>query len=274
MIRIASRIQKLTLALAAAAVLLGAQQSARAAFVLVEDFNALTTGAVNSQNGWTADSATVDVIDTAPASAADKALQNGDNSTEAYKTTPTIANNSTGTVFFQFNASNLSSGQSFGIADSSIDVDGGSVFLNYRAQLALTGTGGFTARSGGSSETIDSVSLSTDTWYSIWMVVNNTANTFQAWIQGGSIASQTQLAAGSTSTFNFRNQEPGSADLTNFLFARGGGGTGDSVAIDNIYVDNAESNLDNPIATVIPGPAALPAGLALLGLAAIKRRRA
>lgn len=262
------RQMKLIAAALAAVIVLFGSGSADAAFVLVEDFNALSTGGVNGQNGWTADSATVNVIDTAPASASDKALQNGDNSTEAYKTIPTIADGATGTAFFQFHLTSLTPGQSWGLADSSI---GATAFDSYRPQIALNAAGNFVALDGGSSAAIDNVSLSTGVWYSIWMVTNNASNDYQVYIQGGSIASQTQLTASGDGTFAFRNTETSSAALTNFLFARGTG-TADSVAIDNLYVDNAGQNLANPIAAVIPTPAALPAGLALMGLIAMRHR--
>ncbi|QNN22944.1 hypothetical protein HED60_11925 [Planctomycetales bacterium ZRK34] len=243
---------------------------AQAAFVLVENFNALADGAVNGQNGWTADNSSVDVISTSPASASDKALESGGPSTEAYKTIPTIANGSIGTVFFQFNADVLTAGSSFGLADTTIS---GGIFESYRPQIALNATGDFLVRDGGSFDTVDQA-VSADTWYSIWMVADNSAaNTYEVYIQGGAFGSQTQLTAGSgaQSVFAFRNDETGGADLTNFLFAHGGG-TDNAIVVDNIYVDAAGENLTDPISAVIPVPAALPAGLMLMGALVIRRK--
>lgn len=236
--------------------------TAQGAFTLVDDFDGIAVGSVNGENGWTASDNSIDVV----ADGFDgNGLQNGNNSTWAAKTIPTIATGTTGTLFFQFNASNLASGQSFGLADSNLD---GTIFNSYRPQLALTGSGPFTARDGGDSLEIDSVSLQPDTWYSVWMVVNNDTKTWEAYIQGGAIASQTKIASEGENVFNFRDSEQTAADLVNFVYARGNG-TGDSVIIDNIMVDTTGENLSNPI----PEPSVLAmSGLLSVGLLARRRR--
>ena len=264
--------RKIALAAAVAVGISGVAGTAHGAFVLVDDFDfdGVSIGAVNGQNGWKADHESINIV-------ADgftgNGLQNGGQSNEAFKAIPAIAVGTTGTLFFQFSASDLAAGQSIGLADGTAETmtsyPAGSVFVNYRPQLALTGAGAFTARNA-TTATINSVTLEADTWYSVWMVVNNADEnpTWEGYIQGGSITTQTKLAAGSTDTFTFRGEETEDADLTNFLFARGGGGSGDSLVIDNIYVDTAGENLSNPI----PEPSVL-AMSGLLGAGLLARRR-
>ncbi|MBI1370998.1 MAG: hypothetical protein GC162_20380 [Planctomycetes bacterium] len=265
--RIPSR--QLTLIVGLLATLMLSTQ-ARAAFVLVENFNALTDGGVDGQNGWTASDASVDVTSAAPASPADKALQSGSTSTAAYKTVASINNGSTGTVYFQFNASVTTPGTSFGLADASISLVS-NTFNSYRPQIAIDAAGAFVARDGGSFVTLDQ-SVAANIWYSVWMVANNSSDTFKAYIQGGAFATQTQLTAnaGVKTSFAFRNDETGTAALTNFLFAHGGG-TDSAIVVDNIYIDAAGQNLAAPV-TAVPAPAALPAGLTLMSLLMMRRR--
>ena len=88
--------------------------SANAAFVLVEDFDGLTLGDLNGQNGWTASATTIDVaVD--PADPLNQVYQTPTASGNARKAFGSIANNSTGTLFFRFRSTgtvNYSAGAS------------------------------------------------------------------------------------------------------------------------------------------------------------------
>ncbi|MEM6820830.1 MAG: PEP-CTERM sorting domain-containing protein [Verrucomicrobiota bacterium] len=228
-----------------------------AQFVLVDDFNSLTTGGINGQNGWVSDTATFDVIDSSPASPTDQALQNGSANTFASVGTSAITQGNTGTLYFRLNASDFASGQSIGLSDTVPTVQSGA-FDTYRPHIAFNGTGDFLVRDGGGFSTVTNVSLATNTWYDFWMVANNSSETWELYVQGGSITTQTQVAVGATTTFGFRNTT--NADLDSFLMVRGGGGNGDTVAVDDIYLDNSSINLANPIPE--------PSSYALLGIAA------
>ena len=59
---------------------------------------------------------------------------------------------------------------------------------------------------GTSRTTICIPSLWFDTWYKIWLVVDNAADTWQVYMQGADLTTPTLLAlADGTTTFAFRN---------------------------------------------------------------------
>ncbi len=253
-------------------------------FVLVDNFNSLTTGDLGTQNGWATDDADgtrYTVTDTSPFSASDKGVlngANGSNPADMYKALGNnIDNNTTGTLFFQMYVNDKSAGTSIGLADSTVPSVGGTsaIFNTFRTQLAFSAAGDFTARNGGSSATLDqSGSMQTGVMYSVWAVSNNTSNTSQFYIQGGTFTEQTQLTAGSgtITSFAYRSNNPASDSLTYFLSASSGAGGGaDSIALDNIYIDNTGVNLVNPIPE--PGTYALLIAFGMLTLAVVRRRR-
>jgi hypothetical protein len=150
-------------------------------------------------------------------------------------------------------------------------------FTQFETQLSLSvqsGVDRIRVRNGGSrGELTDEVEAFQ--WYSIWMVVDNAADTSEIHILGGEFVTQTQLDLQGLTEFGFRNGQANNA-LTTLFIATGrntdtfpGENIG-PVYIDDIYVDRTGRNLANPI----PIPEPSPTGLALLACtAALGHRR-
>ncbi len=85
-----------------------------------------------------------------------------------------------------------------------------------------------------------------DTWYKTWVVINNSANAYEVFVQGGALAAVTQVAAGAKNVFNFRNGEAAN-ELVNVFFRTNPPHTA-AFLIDDIYLDTAGRNLTDPTA--------------------------
>lgn len=112
------------------------------------------------------------------------------------------------------------------------------------------------------------VSLSLDTWYRYTITINpinGAADTYDLRVQSLESAAFDQTATGLV----FRNNI---ADINSFnIFANTGTATtGDVFAIDNLRTTTDANSL---VFNVIPTPTALPAGMALLAFAAMRRRK-
>lgn len=258
-----------------------------AAFQTVDTFEAYTTGqsitgsaatGTVTGNGWTVTNhaATDYVIASDPAGGSNKVLHaNTYQSSTAYRGTgTTIADNTNGTVFFRFRRSTTDGDLAIGVSQDSVPSDfsdlAGYALLGADSASNPTVANPLRIRDSGTSRITNA--LAADTWYSVWFVLNNTTNTYQAYLQGGAFESQTQLFGYNTTsgfydvgTFGFRNTAAGAINA--FEIAGGGGGAGSSVYIDDLYIDSAGTNLTNPVPE--------PASLALVGMVAfgLTRRR-
>ena len=213
-------------------------------FTIVDDFESIAVGDLGSQNGWSTSSATVDVaID--PADPNNRVLSLAGLNQRANKAIA-VPNTATATMFFRMRRSgqtNFSVGAS-DIAAPTTD------FAHYEAQLNLQdGTGTATpidqlnARDAGTFRAIDT--WADNTWYSVWMVIDNATDTFQVYMQGGALAAQTLLDAGAQTTFGFRNG-PAANALVNFLARTAGNHTG-TTYLDDVYIDPTGANLALPL---------------------------
>lgn len=242
--------------------------SAQGAFVPVETFEGLTNGALNGQNGWTATNAGY-VVGADPADAGNQVMVVSAGTAEhtAYKAMSAITNSSTAsTLFFRVRRAgqvNMSWGTS--------DVAAPGVFNDFESQLNIQNgsTSTLRVRSAGFAEPVDAFAV--DTWYSTWMVINNSTDTYEVYMQGGALGSVTKLddddgANIGNSVFGFRN---GAAtnDLATLLIRNGSSHTADFF-VDDIYLDTTGQNLSNPV----PEPTCV-APAAVAGMALLARRR-
>jgi hypothetical protein len=214
-------------------------------FALVDDFQSIPLGDLGSQNGWsTLTTTTVDVV-VDPADPNNRVLSLVGLSQGARKAI-NVPNSTTATLFFRMRRGGQTN---FSIGASDIAAPSTN-FADYEAQLNIQdGTGTATpidqlnARDAGTFRAIDT--WADNTWYSVWMVLNNATDTFQVYMQGGALATQTLLDAGAQTSFGFRNGSAGNA-LVSFLLRTAANHTG-ATLVDDVYIDPTGANLALPL---------------------------
>lgn len=242
----------------------------QAAFVEVDDFEGLTLGALNGQNGWTTSNAGF-VVAADPVNGLNSVMRitSGTPSDQtAYKAIPGIVNSSTAaTLFFRARKDAGVVNMSWGASDVATPTVN---FGDYETQFNIQDTSSNTlqVRNGSNFGPVDA--FADNVWYDLWMVIDNNANTYEAYIQGGAFGSVTQLdLVGPVTEFGFRNG--GANDLIRALI-RNGANHNANFYIDDVYLDLAGQNLANPSA--VPEPSTwLLLGLSSLGLYVARRRK-
>lgn len=225
-------------------------------FALFEKFDNLTPGAINGQNGWVTASAGFQV-GTDPANATNKVL-----AAPAMSEAPlvkalgvlSLSNSATGTVFFRMRRGNAALNISVGASDLASPTSG---FGDYESQINCntTGANNLNVRDAGVFDAVDT--FASDTWYSVWMVIDNARDLTSVFMQGGALANQTLLNGNTDgeTAFTFRNSTgdalnsntgPQPNALITFLVRIGGSHTG-PLYVDDIYVDPLAANLSNPL---------------------------
>lgn len=248
------------------------------AFILVENFDSLATGPLGGQNGWTAGSLwSVAAAPTGGSGQSGAGLFSTSSTQAAYKfLDPVITNSNTAaTLFFRLRREGLVNTSS-GLSDD----PAGTLFGNFEAQINSQSGTNFNVRDAGVFDNLGANSFLNTTWYNVWMVVNNTTDTYRLWMDVGNFGSpstaQTAIAdpngGAGDFEFTFRNSGGGleSNPLNGVLFAIGSDANSNGTFyIDDIYVDTAGQNLTNPVPE--PSAVALLGGASLLGL--LRRRR-
>ena len=245
-----------TLTLTAAGAALLTAGSAHADFVLQEDWSNHALGSdIDSANGWTEKFA-----------GASDQVGTGFNGNAFVGTTAgkeyfqslvnPIADQTTGTLFFQFQATGDISENRLSLAPAT----GGS---NNNPNTAERGgilffDSGDIILSGGDS----GFDYAADTSYQAFVVTNNTSDTYEAFISGGAFGT-TPTSIG---TGTFGGQVGATAPL-DFLSIRTENGNVGPILLDDFYVDTDGPNLINPI----PEPSALVL-MGMGGLALLRRR--
>lgn len=248
---------------------------ASAAWVLIDDFNASSTGALDNQSSaigttWSASGVYSVVAD--PTNPGNQVLQATMGGSGQFAFLPLgsneIANNTEGTLFFRYRRE--------GTVDANVgltNVNSPGAFGDYRVQLNTQpgSPSAFQVRDGGSFTTLGSPPFDSGTWYHVWMTPDNASDTYQVHIlDAGTGAGETfqmtappASASGAVSTFGFRESV---GDAIDRFFLGVNASSQSLYYIDDIYIDNTGFNLSNPVAIPEPGRAlllVLAAGLAL-----------
>ncbi len=205
-------------------------------FTLVDDFEALNLGALGGQGGWSTSAANVTVgID--PANAENQVMRQTTDSVRAWKTM-NIPNGSTATVFFRMRRDGIVN-ISAGTSDIAVPTTN---FADFETQVNNQNDALLKVRAGAAFLDVDA--FADATWYSIWMVVDNAADTYKVYMKGGALAQQTLLDSATAQTvFGFRNGSAANA-LVNF-YARTGSATTGIWSIDDVYLATGQ-NLGDP----------------------------
>jgi hypothetical protein len=167
-------------------------------FDFVEGFNSLEEGPIDGINGWSAsdDAASVTFDPENPENLV--MVQTGAN-VRVWKSIA-IPNVDTATLFFRTRRSgevNISAGSSDKAAP-------GTNFAEFETQINNQNDGSLKVRDGGAFRDVDA--FDEDVWYSIWMVIDNDADTYRVFLSGGAYSEPTLIdAAGGLTEFSFRN---------------------------------------------------------------------
>ncbi|MGC9452473.1 MAG: PEP-CTERM sorting domain-containing protein [Oceanipulchritudo sp.] len=267
-----------TYTLALCALLLASPLSA---VIVIEDFEAATPGAdIGTLTGWTENTAANLTMDIAadPADALNQVLRVnvsgaiGSGQSGAWRTTGTsIATSSTAaTLFFQIRFENdtvndrafagLSAASEAQLA-ASTDFDQAAAYAG-----GITSGGGFGARDGGT--TLSTGNPAADTWYNIWLVVNNSTETYDVYINSGAVAA----TAGDLiwDDNEFRTGADGIPGPLDKLIVLATGSSTGVTYLDNFILDDSAANLNYQL---VPEPSAWALILGVAGGLMLLRRR-
>ncbi|WP_309399750.1 hypothetical protein [Cerasicoccus maritimus] len=230
------------------------------AFVLVDDMENGNNWGAGSQGSIVADptnaSNNVYLIDTSPVSSG--------NVTAAFHSITSIDNNTTGTLFFRIRSDAAAPNFVWGSSDvASPNVTGNfNSFGDYEGYGRIADADyGFQLRDGGGF-TGDLENGAADTWYNVWLELDNTNDTTTLYVTTGSDDATSAIGSGA-----FRNGT--TSGLVTLLVVNAHGGGNDY--IDDIYIDTTGQNLTNP--TTIPEPRSYALLIGLLGTCVLLLRR-
>jgi len=205
-------------------------------FELVENFDALNFGALNGQGGWTTSATTVTVANDS-VDVENQVMSYTGSNVRAFKAM-SIPEGETATLFYRVRRE--------GTIDASIGTSDmaapGTAYSDFENQLNNQKNDIWNVRDAGSFDAVET--FADNTWYEVWMVIDNASDSYEVYMKGGALAERTQLDAGAQTEFGFRNGSASNA-IQNF-FARTGNGTTGQMLIDDIYLADGE-NLGNPV---------------------------
>lgn len=229
---------------------------------LIENLDSLgsitNTVSLDGTNGWTSDHLTIVALDDGTSNNVVQMRGLGiESGAVAWKSSGKQHAGTNGTLFLRFRLQNTIS------ADINVGLTGADsdqiLILNRLDQAVIFGPivrivgDGLMVRDDANIiwENIAS-NLVADTWYHLWMTIDNPGDTWQAYIQGGVYTNQTQLgydngAGAQDTSFIFRSQTA-DTHLINFI-GRGNGNNGQTTTVwlDDIYIDLRKRNLKDPL---------------------------
>ena len=186
--------------------------------VLVDNFDGYALGPVdNVTTAWKANTTDNDaIIEIDPDNPFNQvmSISQGGNQTAAYcilSSEASIQDGETKTLFLRFRT-NGNTDQSFGLTDLDTPPTGGTDWGSFRVQFRWT-NGSLDARDGGSYRALKT--LTANTWYCLWVVVNNAADTMKLYLKTDvqdATANDLLLYQGTQSTFAFRTATTSALD--------------------------------------------------------------
>jgi hypothetical protein len=253
-----------------ALVVMSVVPAAQAAFVAVDSFDSYTQGSnINGQGGWSTGRQNnfSAVVAADPENVANSVLQTSNtggtgrvfNDFQASRSGLNIATGTSATIFGRFRSTAAGVDIAFGASDLDqaallADAESGGRFNNFEAygRVVSSGTQFQVRNGGGFTDGANSLTITPDTWYNVWLLVDNTAATYQAYTQGPSDAAPVQYLGGTvTGDFAFRSTANPHGNLISYLLDSNA--TSGNTYFDDIYVDTAGHNLANPV----PEPSSL-----------------
>lgn len=225
---------------------------AQAEFVLIDDFESYTLGAIDGQSDgsgtWVANPILQVVAEPgAPNQVLD--VQSSAPETNSYYDDPNVVlpEGDSGTLFFRINrATDVVGHIVWGLSDVATPGAWGDYEASVGDRSQQTGgPGDLQVRGGGAYITLEP-QVAHEEWINIWVLIDNAQDTQQVYAQSETtFPTQTLLDDDSgTTTFDFRNGT--ASDLTTFLLRTGTTHSG-PYFIDDIYMDAAGFNLASPI---------------------------
>ncbi|HKK17657.1 MAG TPA: hypothetical protein VJ952_03165 [Opitutales bacterium] len=248
----------------------GASSAQAQTFTLLDDFESYTTGSTSSSDafvaqdgpwtGWAGGDPTGSSLITVDESGGNKFLQYGWQGGQrgAYRSlTAPISNTASGTYYFQIWSSNDSGNASYGLSDSSSPNSG---FDSFNVQISFVGLGSSLKLVGrdGASDVDLATGLSEDTWYDIWLDVDNVNDTFDVYY--GTTGDPGTMGTLVGSDLAFRSSTTNSL-VTFAALDDGSNGSNTQEQLDNIYYN------------VVPEPSAFALLAGCFGMTWIMLRR-
>jgi len=238
-----------------------------AQWVLIDNFQNLAAGTLvegttGSGATWTGNMAATNSAQVDPDCPSNMAMQiPGESNSSVLRAafndaSTNIVAGATGTLFYRFRtpvAANGTTAHELGLTDDPLIVN--FFFKSGLRYLTRSGVNDMDIRDGGTFETV--AALADNTWYSFWMVTTNTnPGTFECYMQSDTdpnFATQTLLVSDGD-VFDYRNNAD--SDIINVLFRNAnnlGGVAGNSLFIDDIYINPSASDLTLPFTPLILG---------------------
>lgn len=226
-------------------------QTARAALVLLDSFEAYSTGAIAPQSGgwWSTSAAAQATVGVDPTDPGNQVLVQGDGADQWIRFNNgagLVSEGSMGTLFFRVYAPG---GAHAGVALS--PVSNATAWTDGKSILRIGETASNQRFYGINDGTYQLLTDKTQSgaWYNVWMVVDNQARQHAYYVQSDDdpdFASQTLVgpALGDAGALKFRQSVP-DGSLTSILLRTGGAGQG-VLYFDDFYIDGAAVNLAKP----------------------------
>ncbi len=199
------------------------------------DFEGLGAGTVNEQGGWVSSAPDTTLV---VSDGGNQALEVTGGGQNAYVPLPVaIPSGTTGTVYFRARPGDM---PDFVLGTS--DVANPDAWDHYEGYMRFAGTNIDVRDGGGFAAAVENFSV--DTWYNIWLVVDNTALETTLYYSTGDEPAQ----LGATGAFRMSGGNTEHGDLINFLVRTGNAHT--TGLVDDIYVDASGENLTIPPAVL------------------------